>query len=223
MFKKAAGTMIATIAAADINVDYHDILHGIVSISEDHVDPMWDQFKSEFEHLSPNNLHQDQAVITFFSKVTEIIEHNAKADKTFTKGINQYTAMTFAEFSEHFNLAKNQENADQTCSATRSSPLTSSSANDDPPDSWNWKSHGGVSPVKNQESCGSCWAFSAVGCLESANLLTGPGILETYSEQQLIDCASEFDNFGCDGGLPSHAFEYIFSAGGIATEDDYPY
>jgi len=57
MFKKAAGTMIATIAAADINVDYHDILHGIVSISEDHVDPMWDQFKSEFENLSPNNLH----------------------------------------------------------------------------------------------------------------------------------------------------------------------
>lgn len=49
--------MIATIAAADINVDFHDILHGIVEINEDHVDPMWDQFKSEFEHLSPNNLH----------------------------------------------------------------------------------------------------------------------------------------------------------------------
>jgi cathepsin H len=43
------------------------------------------------------------------------------------------------------------------------------------------------------------------------------------SEQQLVDCAGDFDNFGCNGGLPSHAFEYIMYAGGIATEADYPY
>jgi len=39
----------------------------------------------------------------------------------------------------------------------------------------------------------------------------------------LVDCAQAFDNAGCNGGLPSHAFEYIFYAGGIETEDDYPY
>jgi cathepsin H len=43
------------------------------------------------------------------------------------------------------------------------------------------------------------------------------------SEQQLVDCAGNFDNFGCDGGLPSHAFEYIYSNGGLTTEDQYPY
>ncbi len=49
------------------------------------------------------------------------------------------------------------------------------------------------------------------------------GRLATYSEQQLVDCAGDFDNFGCNGGLPSHAFEYAFSAGGMSSEEAYPY
>ena len=43
------------------------------------------------------------------------------------------------------------------------------------------------------------------------------------SEQQLVDCAGAFDTQGCDGGLPSHAFEYIKHAGGLSTEFSYPY
>jgi cathepsin H len=129
--------------------------------------------------------------------------------------------MTFEQLSEHFHLKENEENAEQNCSATRSSPLTASGAND-VPSSWDWSDHGGVSPVKDQGSCGSCWTFSTVGCLEAAQLIQN-GRLVTYSEQQLVDCAGAFDNHGCNGGLPSHAFEYLNYAGGISTEDAYPY
>lgn len=45
---------------------------------------------------------------------------------------------------------------------------------------------------------------------------TGESLL--LSEQQLLDCAGAYDNHGCNGGLPSHAFEYIASAGGLDTE-----
>lgn len=38
-----------------------------------------------------------------------------------------------------------------------------------------------------------------------------------------MDCAGDFDNYGCKGGLPSHAFEYVKQAGGISTESGYPY
>lgn len=56
-----------------------------------------------------------------------------------------------------------------------------------------------------------------------AHSLIKYGSFVSLSEQQLVDCAGAFDNNGCDGGLPSHAFEYIQHAGGISTEKSYPY
>lgn len=41
--------------------------------------------------------------------------------------------------------------------------------------------------------------------------------------QQQCLSAGAFDNNGCNGGLPSHAFEYIAHTGGISTETAYPY
>ena len=38
-----------------------------------------------------------------------------------------------------------------------------------------------------------------------------------------MDCAGDFNNFGCNGGLPSQAFEYIKYNGGLETEEAYPY
>jgi cathepsin H len=61
-----------------------------------------------------------------------------------------------------------------------------------------------------------------VGVLE-AHTLIKYGMFVPLAEQQLVDCAGAFDNYGCSGGLPSHAFEYISEAGGISTETAYPY
>lgn len=49
------------------------------------------------------------------------------------------------------------------------------------------------------------------------------GSFDSLAEQQLVDCAGDYDNHGCNGGLPSHAFEYVTAAGGISTETAYPY
>ncbi|GFY82422.1 aleurain-like protease [Actinidia rufa] len=84
-----------------------------------------------------------------------------------------------------------------------------------------WRVSGIVSPVKDQGHCGSCWTFSTTGALEAAyKQAFGKGI--SLSEQQLVDCAGAFNNFGCSGGLPSQAFEYIKYNGGLDTEESIP-
>jgi len=80
-----------------------------------------------------------------------------------------------------------------------------------------------VTPVKDQGECGSCWTFSTVGAMESHWNILGKGRNVLFSEQQLVDCAWGFDNYGCEGGLPSQAFEYIRYIGGLESSMTYPY
>lgn len=91
------------------------------------------------------------------------------------------------------------------------------------PATQDWRDHGVVTAVKNQGNCGSCWTFSTTGCLESHWALKTKQSPPVLSEQQLVDCAGGFNNFGCDGGLPSQAFEYIRYNGGLDSEASYPY
>lgn len=93
------------------------------------------------------------------------------------------------------------------------------------PKSWDWRDFGIVSPVKNQEECGSCWTFSTTGTYESYYALATGKTKDDrvlFSEKQLVDCAQAYDNHGCSGGLPSHAFQYIYD-NGYMLGSDYPY
>jgi len=84
-----------------------------------------------------------------------------------------------------------------------------------------WREKGGVSPVKDQGQCGSCWAFSAVAFLESQALVKNKQAL-LFSEQQLVDCDRETGDAGCGGGLMQSAFDYIEQKG-IEADSNYPY
>jgi C1A family cysteine protease len=92
---------------------------------------------------------------------------------------------------------------------------------DGPPDV-DWRAKGAVTPVKDQGSCGSCWAFATIGALESAILVAG-GSSSDLSEEYLVSCFyAGTKEDGCQGGWPDQAAEFI-AKNGVPTESALPY
>ena len=74
------------------------------------------------------------------------------------------------------------------------------------PSSYDWRNFGVIPDIRNQGSCGSCWAFSTVGVMESAIRIAG-GPLEDLSEQFLVSCNK--NGWNCDyGGYAAHKYHY---------------
>jgi C1A family cysteine protease len=86
---------------------------------------------------------------------------------------------------------------------------------------WSDSAHGAVTDIKDQGSCGSCWAFSTTGSLEGRTQIA-TGQLTALSEQQFVDCDTKFGDQGCNGGLMDNAFQYAMQAD-ICTESSYSY
>jgi len=93
------------------------------------------------------------------------------------------------------------------------------------PSSFDWRSAGIVTPVRDQSSCGSCWAFGTVGIMESALWKSGSANVD-LSEQFLVSCNTS--GWNCDGGLTAHMFHFdkigkSQTAFGAVLEADKPY
>jgi len=83
------------------------------------------------------------------------------------------------------------------------------------PTSFSWAAQNKCSPVKNQGSCGSCWAFAACGVFE-ADILRFDGVTRNLSEQWFVNCSQ----YNCDGGwCPAD----MFKSKGAVYETDEPY
>ncbi|MGO9314575.1 MAG: C1 family peptidase [Syntrophobacteraceae bacterium] len=91
------------------------------------------------------------------------------------------------------------------------------------PAAFDWLSNG-VTPIKNQGGCGSCWAFSTVGALESKILIQGGGIVD-LSEQYLVSC--NLSGWSCGGGWFAHDYHMDWPGqdnngpGAVLTAEDH--
>ncbi len=89
------------------------------------------------------------------------------------------------------------------------------------PASWDWRvvSLNKLQPIRNQGSCGSCWAFSVTAVVESLVKIFIPEVKVDLAEQTLVSSCEP--NGSCGGGY-FDAFDYIRDKGLPAEKDD-PY
>jgi len=75
---------------------------------------------------------------------------------------------------------------------------------DELPPKFDWRDYGIIPPIRDQGSCGSCWAFGSVCPLE-ANILLKDDLSEIdLSEQWLISCNQS--GWDCGGGWWAHDY-----------------
>lgn len=90
------------------------------------------------------------------------------------------------------------------------------------PTSFDWRNKpNSVTPVKDQQQCGSCWAFSATENIESVWAIQGKNTLTSLSVQEIVSC-DKVDQ-GCNGGDTVSAFTWVSKTGGLEAEKSYPY
>jgi len=153
----------------------------------------------------------------FHENLQLIRSHNSKPNASWKMDANRFADLTWDEF-KGMKLASPQH-----CSATNRRKTGVPAPFGGPlPDEMDWRNQNVVTPVKDQNSCGSCWTFSTSGVVESHYAIATKKLV-SLSEQQLVDCAGAFNNHGCNGGLPSQAMEYIHYTGGLETEESYKY
>ena len=124
----------------------------------------------------------------FSANTAEYAEINANPENTFTVGHNFMSTWTKEEYKKllGYRAPKNVTEAEPTML-----PL------EGVPEAKDWRSLGAVNAVKNQQQCGSCWAFSATCAMEGAQKIQ-KGTLYSLSEQELVAC--DTSSHGCGGG-----------------------
>jgi len=191
-----------------------------------------DEFEQFMKTYSKSYQTQEayQKAFTNWQKAKARTQIQNRRDYSAEYGINKFSDLSEEEFSKIY-LPKPVSPGvlAQSCLATGVTVQIENAQ--DIPGSFDWRGKGVVSPVKDQGQCGSCWAFSTIGNIESQWAIKGNKLTQ-FSEQLLVDCSQGCSNEppygnvcnqGCDGGWQWNAYIDIEAWGGVETEDQYPY
>ena len=168
----------------------------------------------------------------FLDNLEKVKDHNSK-NLSYTLGLNQFSDLTSNEFGAKYLTRKpTKESMNERIQFLGN--YFDEAVGDDEDDGSNLghkrelqafpkiDHNSFFRPIKDQGFCGSCWAFSAIHCVEAVwNKKNPTAKLNAYlSTQELIDCDNE--NNGCDGGLGFPAMTYLINSG-IQYESSYLY
>ena len=150
--------------------------------------------------------------VKYYAATHEFIQQHNASNKSSVAGHNQFSDWSPAEYKHMLGYVAEESHVrnEVWLDASNTSPI-------------DWRSEGGVTGVKDQGQCGSCWAFATIAGFETAQFVAN-GTLLSFAEQQIVDCSGNaYFNFGCNGGMAERAYNYMAASDGTALEADYPY
>ncbi|UKK01366.2 cysteine protease precursor TacP [Theileria orientalis] len=210
-------------------------------ISYDHVKEFdalrsFEKFKADYNKVHATDDERKERFLVFRKNYLETLTH--KGHETYTKSVNFFSDLTEEELnrlfpkievpkekspSEHLERVMSSRSCDPkflkklSLAKGFTSPITSLDGITG--ESIDWRKANGVTKVKDQGMCGSCWAFASVGSVESLYKIHTDKLLD-LSEQELVNCESK--SHGCQGGFGDTALEYVKNKG-ISSTVDVPY
>jgi len=188
----------------------------------------WGQFIAEFGRTYESQEEADQRYGVFL----ENLGHMERAQALNPKGIfgvTKFFDLTTEEFVQTYATNMTREMAMEQLremNVAQTHDVQNSDSGDDMypvgtsfPPSFGWRTQGFyVTPVKNQQQCGSCWAFSATELLESAHAIAHKNLL-ILAAQMTLDCSGAGS---CGGGYITQALQWYTQS--LVTEGkNYPY
>jgi len=178
----------------------------------------FEQFAKEFGKVY-RSLEEKMHRFGIFKNNFQFIRHHNSQGYRYSMAVNHFADLTHEEFTaQYLGFNKIPKHLRKLSATSELSDVDVDAL----PTEVDWIKKGCVTEVKNQQQCGSCWAFSATGSLEGA-VCAKTGTLPNLSEQQLVDCADKQGNQGCSGGEMDAAFQFVIDNNGLCSEADYPY
>ncbi|CAI9097872.1 OLC1v1034386C1 [Oldenlandia corymbosa var. corymbosa] len=174
------------------------------------------KFMQDFGKNYTSKEEEDRRFKIFREALRDIEERNDSS-----LGINYFADFTDGEFTSYGSCIEIPEEAllagDDERSYNQSDSLEI--PDDHIPSAIDMRRPDLVTPVKDQERCGSCWAFATVAVVETYTAIKTDELI-SLSEQELVDCAGRAR--GCVEGSVVRALEFA-KTNGIAAWSKYPY
>ena len=218
--------IVATILQATVSVYLIDTVNARPPRG-DQLDESYsfERYMDDFSKTYESEADYVRRKATFQSNLAFILEHNRQPNKTYTMGINQFVDTEPPDVSFGLDRVSHrqmlQDDHDQ---HRRLLPFDVDDVSLLPPEV-DWRQVGAATPIKDQGSCGSCWAFAAVTTIES-HLFLESGMLFSLSVQEPVSCAPNprecGGQGGCSGSTAELAFDFL-SSHGIVEEWHYGY
>nr|CAD7256501.1 unnamed protein product [Timema shepardi] len=178
-------------------------------------------------HVVLNSTAEDGEIEVRISESMTMVEklnNNRSSNLSAVYGITKFSDLTQDEFIKHHLVPKLHHHVKLRLQSSHAhhNRIKTRALPDQLPLKVDWREKKVLTPIRNQRTCGACWAFSVVETVETMSAIK-TGSLQVLSVQEVIDCARN-GNMGCDGGDTCNLLEWLVaSKTSIEPEKMYPF